>query len=136
MTPIDKQDTNDRDLFYPVILIRQIALMLGKLGLFFVVFMALYAELDEIGRHLFGEGGKYLTLAFVAVLTLGAWAAFFYCDDIVEEIKAGKRLKNTYTVVKSVALLLVTYGLLKYQYQHMHGEASHSFIRAILKIIF
>lgn len=132
----DQQNKDDRGLFYPVILMRQVSLMLGKLGLFLVVFMALYAELDEIGQHFFGENGKYVTLAFVCLLVLGGWAAFFYCDDMVEEIKAGKRLRNTYTLIKSVALLLVTYGLLKYQYQNMHGEASHSFIRAMLKIIF
>lgn len=132
----DRPDQGDKDLFYPIILVRQIALMLGKLGLFFVVIMAMYAELDEIGNLYFGENGKYVTLAFVCFLNLGGLAILIRFDDFVEEVKEGLRFKNTYTVIKSVALVLATYGLVKFQYANMHGEESHSFIRAILKIVF
>lgn len=68
----DGPGQGDKDLFYPIILVRQIALMLGKLGLFFVVIMAMYAELDEIGNLYFGENGQYVTLAFSeTLLSLG-----------------------------------------------------------------
>ena len=136
MVQEDELDQVDEDLFYPIILVRQIALMLGKLGLFFVVVMAMYAELDEIGNLYFGEKGEYVTLALVCFLNLGGLAILIRCDDFVEEVKKGLRLRNTYTVIKSVALLLATYGLVKFQYENMHGEESHSFIRAIWKVVF
>ncbi len=138
---IKKQDEDefnkDRELFYPTILYRQLGLFFGAVGIIFVVIMAMYAELEEIGEYLFGENGEWVTLVFVIFLIAGGIRLFFYCHDIVDEIKSGKRLKNTYTLIKSTALILATYGMLKFQYINMHfrGGDSHSIFRLVLKLI-
>lgn len=127
----------DRGLFYPTILYRQLCLCFGAIGVFMVVFMALYAELDEIGKHISEEYRKYVTLAFVIFANFGGIALYFRCHDIVDEIKRGKRLKNTYTLIKSTALVLATYSLLRFQYINMHYNGdSHSIVRVVLKLIF
>ncbi|MDQ7010363.1 MAG: hypothetical protein Q9M29_00945 [Mariprofundaceae bacterium] len=125
----------DQGLFYPVILARQLVRMFAAIGLIFVVIMACYAELQETGSRYFGENGKYLTLGFVVFLNAGGLSLLWRFHDLIEEIKRGERLKNLYTVVQSLLLAVSTYGLLNYQYQNMHGEGAHSFLRALLKIV-
>ena len=130
------EEETEKDLFTIIILIRQFSKMVGVLGIIAVMIMAIYAELDEIGKNYLGDEEGYITLAFVIFLCGGGTALFWYFIDFIESIKEGKRLKNTYTFIKAVALILVTYGLLKFQYQNMHGEETHSFIRSIIILIF
>ena len=127
---------SEKDLFTIIIFIRQFSKMVGAIGLIAVMIMAIYAELDEIGKNYLGDKKGYITLAFVFFLCGGGLALFWYFIDFIESVKEGKKLKNTYTFIKAVALILATYGLLKFQYQNMHGEDSHSFIRSIIILIF
>jgi len=134
-TSRENYSDEDQGLFYPVILVRQLARMFAALGLIFVVIMACYAELQEIGTRYFGENGKYVTLGFVVFLNAGGMGLLWRFHDLVEEIRRGERWRNLSTVVKSLLVAVSTYGLLKYQYQNMHGEDAHSFLRALLKIV-
>ena len=128
-------DEKDRGLFYPVILFRQLVLALGAIGFFFVVVMACYAELEEIGKQFFGDRYELLTLGFVIFLNAGGAGLIWLFRDFVEDVKGGKRLRNAYTLAKSTMIALSTYGLVNYQYDNMHGEGAHSFVRALFKLL-
>ncbi len=130
------EEEKEKGLFTIIILIRQFSKMVGAIGIIAVMIMAIYAELDEMGRHYLGDEKGYITLAFVIFLCGGGLALFWYFIDFIESVKDGNRLKNAYTFIKAVALILATYGLFKFQYQNMHGEDSHSFIRSIIILIF
>ena len=130
------EEETEKSLFTIIIIIRQFSKMVGAIGIIAIMIMAIYAEFDEIGKHYLGDEKGYMTLAFVISLCGGGLALFWYFIDFIEEIKEGKKLKNTYTFIKAVALILATYGLFKFQYQNMHGEETHSFIRSIIILIF
>ena len=132
MEPIDEKD---RGLYYPVILFRQLVLALGAIGFIFVVIMACYAELEEVGKQYFGDQYKLLTLGFVIFLNAGGLSLIWLFHDFVEDVKAGKKLRNAYTLLKSTMIALSTYGLFKYQLENMHGEEAHSFVRALFKLL-
>ncbi len=126
----------DQQLFYPILLIRQFARMLSSLGLALLLCAALIAELDQLAQEIFGEHWKLVSLFFVMLLALSVNFLYGMLQDFVDDVKSGKRLQNSYTLISSVSMLIATATLVQAQVGQFESDDALSIFELLWQAIF
>ncbi|MCW8885067.1 MAG: hypothetical protein OQK12_07400 [Motiliproteus sp.] len=126
----------DKALFYPVLLFRQFARMISSLGAALILCAACYAEIDQLGKQWFGDNGDWLSLAFVMLLATSIRFIYTLAEDFIDEVKSGKRLQNTYTLIVSIGTLMGVASLFQFQMRLVQEEGSLSIFKVLWQLIF
>ncbi|MEH6627302.1 MAG: hypothetical protein V7739_12730 [Motiliproteus sp.] len=133
---VETLSDQDESLFYGVLLFRQFARMIGSLGVFVILCAACYAEVDQLAQRWLGGQGEWLTVAFVTLLAISVRFVYTLLQDFIDDVRAGKRLQNGYTLIKSVGMLMGTASLLQFQLRLLNEEGSHSLFKVLWQLVF
>ncbi len=133
---IETLSAEDKQLFYPVLLLRQFGRMINSLALFLLLCAACFAEIDQLAQHWFGAQGEWLSVVFVLLLALSVRWIYSLLQDFIDDVKSGKRLQNSYTLITSIAALIATLSLLQFQLKLINEEGSLSIFKLLWKMLF